>query len=140
MILWHNEIKDEFSELLTQALISYIIYDKLSIQLGTRERKGIDKENNLKHFKTIMAKHLKRRDLIVRALWERNKHCATDIRITDAYQPFYIERYPTKAKKYLKDYFEQRRDFILLIISVNKLLKKEAWILIKKLDTSCSNI
>ena len=71
-------------------------------------------------------------------MWKRSKHCVIDVKIADDNQPSYIHRCLKKflesveksKRKYIEDCFEQHRDFTSFIILVDRLLGKEAQILL----------
>ena len=71
----------------------------------------------------------------MRGLWEKNKACVLDIRVTDTDQPAYRGSTPeqvvaaqekTKKKLYQARCFENRRHFVPYVCCVSGFLGKEA--------------
>ena len=74
-----------------------------------------------------------RGDIIIKGLFEQNQDCIIDVRVTDTDAPSYRTRNPysviksqeaEKKKKYLRPCLEQRRTFVLFVVSVDGLIRK----------------
>ena len=74
----HNEVMAELPNLCGKAYSPAAVRDEPTINLGPSAKKDSPAAE-----KDIATEQADRRDLLIRGLWNRGRHCVIDIRVTD---------------------------------------------------------
>jgi hypothetical protein len=147
VILRHNEIPEELSDLASKAFFPSAVCDEPRIHTSrAAELKSSPKNQESPAVKRLFQNNCTKdgSNISVPGLWACGTNCIIDVRITDVdakYQRFkdphkVLEGHEReKKRKYLKACLEQRRHFSPFVASMDGLLGKESRSLLKKLST-----
>jgi hypothetical protein len=139
-----NEIQDELSDLVFEALFPSTICDEPIIYPSC----PIDPKNNLEPQTLQVSGNLHKNqdkyqgDMLICGLGARRTNCIIDIRITDVDAKSNCSKDPVKVlstqewekkKKYIEAFLKQCQQFTTFVVSTDGLLGKEANTLLKKI-------
>jgi hypothetical protein len=82
----HNEIRDELSDLASEALTPSAVRDEPKIHACRNPEEKSDKENQADSVKCLFLRNNRnedRGDILIRGLWSRSTDCMIDVQITD---------------------------------------------------------
>ena len=139
VILCHNEIKFELQDLAARALIPSVVRDEPQIYPG--------RSSDVEETEGASTQTEERGDLLIRNLWERQRDCILDVRVTNLDAASNIHRKSEavllsheheKKKKYLQACLDQRHHFSPFVVSCDGMLGKEAKSVLQNLAGSLS--
>jgi len=146
VILRHDEIRNELSDLASKALIPSAVRDEPLIHTSRPAVQMPELDPSTPAVSRNFHKNRgeDRGDVLIRGLWDRGTDCIIDVRVTDLDAKSNRSRDPAKVleshekekkKKYLEPCLKQRRHFTPFVVSTDGLLGKEAKTLLKVLST-----